>query len=150
MEQVSSRFFIYLLAFGFITVVLLPSLAVAEGALAVGVPSDVAKMGFAAGEVVNKTSADEAQKGALEKCRKPNPTIDKRAQALCTLVNTFHEQCVAVAEDPKEATPGVGWAISSTLQMAESQALANCRATAGKSRRDFCKVVGSECDGAAK
>ena len=52
--------------------------------------------------------------------------------------------------DPKDATPGVGWAIAPNLQAASRGALAKCVATAGNDRHDACKVTHAKCDGSAK
>jgi hypothetical protein len=66
----------------------------AEGALAVGVPADVAKQGFAYGVTTDSASADEAHTLALKACRDPAPAKSELASALCTLVSTFHDQCM--------------------------------------------------------
>ncbi len=130
--------------------ILWPGHAGAEGALAVGVPSDVAKQGFVYGYVNNKASPDDARTKALDACRAPGPNKADPARPLCTLVGNYHDQCVAVAMDPKAGTPGVGWAISPDSETAKNQAIANCRATAGASRRDFCTVDKFACDGSAQ
>jgi hypothetical protein len=122
----------------------------AEGALAVGRPANVAKDGFVYGYTTKKASPDEARKLALELCRKPGETKSSVAIPLCKLVATFHDQCVAVAEDPQAGTPGVGWAIANNLRKAESEALAKCEATAGPGRRAACKIDHSQCDGTAQ
>jgi len=127
-----------------------PRAGAAEGALAVGLPANVAAEGFAYGYVLNQSGAAAAGEAALKDCRAEAPGVDKRAQALCAVVGTFRNQCFAVAMDPQDATPGVGWAIAASGQAAGSQALAKCVATAGESRRDACKVTHSGCDGAAK
>jgi hypothetical protein len=56
---------------------------------------------------------------------------------------------VAGALDPKNGTPGAGWALGDTQKQADDEALARCRNTAGD-RRDFCKVINQLCDGTAK
>jgi len=127
-----------------------PTRGAAEGALAVGLPADVAKQGFAFGFALDKASAEEARTAALADCRAESPGVDKRAQALCAPVGSFRNQCFAVAMDPKDATPGVGWAIAPDKPAASRTALAKCVATAGKDRRDACKVTHAQCDGAAK
>jgi hypothetical protein len=129
--------------------ILWPNHSAAEGALAVGVPSDVAKQGFAYGYTNNKGSADEARAAALETCRRPSNTKSAEARALCTLIGTYHNQCVAVAMDPEAGTPGVGWAIAANKRAAEAQALTKCEATAGAGRRAACRVDNSYCDGSA-
>jgi hypothetical protein len=129
------------------TAIIPPRSANAEGALAVGVPSDVVKDGFTSG-ISNNEKIGEAMDVALNNCRKLAGTETLRR--LCTGVSTFNDQCVSIAMDQKDGTPGAGWAIAPTRQMADSQALANCRATAGAGRRDFCKVDSWSCDGSAK
>ncbi len=124
--------------------ILWPSPAAAYGALAVGLPSDVAESGFSYGVAVNYSTRDEAARAALESCR---ATKAAEARSLCSLVNTFHGQCATVAMDPRDGTPGVGWAIADYRQEAEIQALARCVATAGESRRDACQVMVTRCDG---
>jgi len=125
-------------------VLLAGSPARAEGALAVGSTSDVIKDGIAVGTSVNYDTADEALEAALKRCRdyKPAP----KAAALCQSVGTFKGECYAVSFDPKDATPGAGWAIAPTKALAEERALANCKITAGDDRRAFCKIVESKCD----
>jgi hypothetical protein len=122
----------------------------AEGALAIGLPDDVAKKGFAYAYHVGKEPTDEARRMALKSCREPSPVKSAPARALCAVIASFHDQCVAVAEDPQAGTPGVGWAIADTLRKAEAEALAKCEATAGPGRRAACIVDHSGCDGTAK
>jgi hypothetical protein len=127
-----------------------PDLAAADGALAVGEPPDVAAEGFAYGYALDQATTDKANADALRDCRAPTPGIDPRAQALCTVVQAFKNQCFAVAMDPKDATPGVGWAVEGDKDSASRAALAKCVATAGDDRRDACEVTHSGCDGSAK
>jgi len=117
----------------------------ADGALAIGLPSDVAKQGFASGYSYNAGNVDAARKAALDYCRRA-PT-NQRARSLCSIVETFSHKCVAVAMDPKAGTPGVGWSVAESKSTAESEALARCAATAGDGRHDACKVSDSNCDG---
>jgi hypothetical protein len=132
-----------------------PSPTVAEGALAIALPSDVAKGGFAYGRSANWRSEDEARADALKFCRES--ATEPKLRSLCAVIDTFRDQCAAIAMDPKAGTPGVGWAIAATRQAAERQALTQCRDTAGSSRRDFCEVdkgvgsvTGTLCDGSAR
>ena len=124
--------------------------AVADGALAVGEPADVAAEGFAYGHALNQPTAEKAGADALSDCRKETPGVDPRAQALCKVVQAFKNQCFAVAMDPQDATPGVGWAVADDKEAASRAALAKCVATAGDDRRDACEVTHSGCDGSAK
>jgi hypothetical protein len=118
--------------------------ALADGALAVGSTADVAKDGIAVGTSINYKTADEAAQAALRRCRdyKPAP----KAAAQCRSVGTFRGECYAVSFDPKEGTPGAGWAIAATKAQAEERAIANCQLTAGEGRRDFCRIEESKCD----
>ena len=125
-------------------------LATADGALAVGEPSDVAAEGFAYGFALDQPTIEQARAGALRDCKTETPGVDPRAQALCAVVQTFKHQCFAVAMDPKDATPGVGWAIAPDKEAAGRAALARCAATAGDDRRDACEVTHSGCDGTAR
>jgi hypothetical protein len=126
--------------------------AMAYGALAVGVPADVASQGFAYGMNADSPTEDAARDQAVGACNGTNANrvqhsqASSPAQALCTLVTTFQHQCAAVAEDPAAGTPGVGWAVAPTLEVASKQALDNCMATAGESRTQFCKVDSYTCD----
>ena len=149
MGRVGSRPFAPVLAFGLLAVALLPGPAAAEGALAVGLPSDVAKDGIALGWNTNSPTAAEARQRALAGCRDVKNSTDA-ARSLCTIVGTFHNQCVAGAEDPDAGTPGVGWAVAADKKTAEQQALAMCQAKSPPARRAACKVMTSGCDGSAK
>lgn len=120
--------------------------AAADGALAVGLPEDVAKTGFAFGWSTNRASGQEARQAALEFCRKAKDA-SAGAQKLCRVFGSFKGQCVAVAMDPKDGTPGVGWAMSTEKAWAEAEALDACRETAGPRRQGECKLSASACDG---
>jgi hypothetical protein len=124
--------------------------AAADGALAVGEPANVVEEGFAYGFALDQPTTDKANADALRDCKTPTRGIDPRAQALCTVVQAFKNQCFAVAMDPKDATPGVGWAVEGDKESATRAALAKCVATAGADRRDACEVTHSGCDGNAK
>ena len=127
-----------------------PDLAAADGALAVGEPADVAAEGYAYGFALNQPTSEKAGADALRDCSTPARGIDPRAQALCKVVQTFKNQCFAVAMDPKDATPGAGWAVAGDKDSAARAALAKCVETAGADRRDACKVTHTACDGNAK
>jgi hypothetical protein len=148
MGRVGSRPFVTAAALGLLALAL-PGPAVAEGALAIGLPSDVAKDGIALGWNTNSPTAAEARQKALAGCRDVKNSTDA-ARALCKIVGTFHDQCVAGAEDPDAGTPGVGWAVAADKNAAEQQALAMCQAKSPPARRAACKVMTSGCDGAAK
>jgi hypothetical protein len=120
-----------------------PHDAGAEGALALGLTGNIAKDGYAIGITINSSSEADARDGALKYCASHGGTT---ARTKCSVVATFHDQCVAEAEDPEAGTPGAGWAIAPDKAAAEKMAMTNCLATAGD-RGSFCKVVNSVCDG---
>jgi hypothetical protein len=130
-----------------------------EGAIAEGIaPGGVAK-GYGISVRVNHPDTAAARADALAGCKKgPERTVSgarpndgqARARARCEIVSTFSNKCVALALDPKDGTPGAGWAVGDTQQKADEEALARCRTTAGTDRRDFCKVTSRFCDGSAK
>jgi hypothetical protein len=116
----------------------------ADGALAVGSTSNVITDGIAVGTSVNYKTADEAVEAALQRCRNYKPA--PKAAALCQSVGSFRGECYAVSFDPKPGTPGAGWAIAPTKELAEQRAMTNCKITAGASRAEFCKIEESKCD----
>jgi hypothetical protein len=129
------------------------------GAIAEGIaPGGVAR-GYSYAINGNSANADAAGASALAACKKgpeqlasgsrPDANFAK-AQARCAVVTTFTNKCAATALDPKDGTPGAGWAIGDTQKQADDEALARCRSTAGADRRDFCKVITQKCDGTAK
>jgi hypothetical protein len=123
----------------------------AAGAVAVGEPSDIAKDGVAIFTHVNDKNAVAAKEKAMAGC-KSLPNASGTSKALCKIVATFENQCVAQALDPQSGTPGFGWAMARNSKQAREQALSNCRDTAGPTRQDAC-VVGPKdlwCDGSAK
>src|SRR6185437_5455137 len=127
-----------------------PHRAAAEGAIAVGQPKDVAKEGYAYAYSTGKADMPTARTEALDACRKPGNGKSPQGRKLCKVVGTFTNECIAVAMDPKAGTPGVGWAIGGTLQLAEAQAVTRCKATAGAGRGEYCKIDNSRCDGEKK
>lgn len=122
--------------------VLQPGPSSADGAIAVAQPSNVVADGWAYGTAYNFETREEARRVALERCRQ---TKSEKRRQLCKVVQSFKHECVAVAMDPKDGTPGVGWAVEDTQEEAEAKALAECRATAGN-RPQFCKISNSGCD----
>lgn len=124
-----------------------PRPAAGDGALAIGEPKDVAKEGYAYGFATNRANAEDASTAAMHDCKAESPGVDKRAQALCNVVQTFRNKCFAVAMDPKDATPGAGWAVADDKETAGRNALVKCHETAGADRQEFCKVTHTDCDG---
>ena len=119
----------------------------ADGALAIGLPGDVARQGVAMGWVINYPTRAEAQSQALRHCRDfkdaPEQTRD-----LCKVVDAFRDECLAIALDPEFGTPGVGWAVAGNSTNAERAAMEKCMATAGRERQGSCRVTIARCDGA--
>jgi hypothetical protein len=153
-DRSTRRMSVGLIAAGLLVVV--PRSGACDGALAVGMPANVAREGFAYGSALDSTSMDAARTAAIDGCRGALGNASAELRKLCKVVATFRNQCFAVAMDPKDGTPGVGWAIAENQQMADRQAIAQCRTTAGTSRREFCTLdvqPGARsrgCDGAAK
>jgi hypothetical protein len=128
-----------------------PSQSMAAGALAIGLPADVAKGGFTYGYSNNNDDANHAEVKALDACRTTKDAAkDANLRSLCKVIQDYSNQCVAVAMDPAAGTPGVGWAVTNDLLSAERQALGKCMDTAGPGRRAACVVDHSSCDGNAK
>jgi len=125
-----------------------PSQSLAAGALAIGLPPDVAKGGFTYGYSNNNDNADNADSKALNACRTTKDAAnDPKLRSLCKVIMDYSDVCVAVSMDPAAGTPGVGWAIAADLRSAEALALKRCEATAGPARRAACVVDHSGCDG---
>jgi hypothetical protein len=122
----------------------------AAGATALGEPADIAKDGVAIFTQVNAVDSKTAKEQALAGCKGLSNASDT-SKALCKVVATFENQCVAQALDPQSGTPGFGWAMASDPKAAREQALSNCRDTAGPTRQDACIVDDRSlwCDGSA-
>lgn len=120
--------------------------AFADGAVAVGIPpAGVANGGFAWGRSTNNPSVEIASTLAMSECRAAKGSNDEARKA-CQLMMSFSNQCVALAMDPYDSTPGVGWAVAPQKEVAESDALANCRKTAGAGREQACVISDVNCD----
>ncbi len=125
------------------------SQGMAAGALAVGLPSDVARSGFTYGFTYDKPDEQTARQEALRQCQTTKDAAqDENLRSLCTIITTFSNQCVAVAMDPRNGTPGVGWSVARDRNVAEAQAMAQCRQTDGAELQAACVVDHSGCDGA--
>lgn len=120
----------------------------ADGAVAVGVPKDVAKDGVAQGYSVRAKTPEQANKVAMGYCGDVTKS-SKAAVALCKVVKNFRDQCVAFALDPQPGTPGYGWGLGVDKAAAENAAVAMCHGNAGADRRQYCKALASDCDGTA-
>jgi hypothetical protein len=117
----------------------------ADGAVAVGVPSDVAKQGVAQGYSYNAKTPDDARRVAMGYCEDVSKS-SKPAVALCKVVKMFQGQCVAFVLDPKPGTPGYGWGVGDDKDAAQKAAMAMCLDNAGANRRQYCEVTASDCD----
>lgn len=122
-----------------------PVAAQAEGAVAIGLPADVAREGVAFGWAVDQRSAEQAQAQALRQCQTVE-SAPPATRSLCSLVRTFRRACLSVAMDPDDGTPGFGWAIEADRAAAQAAAMRACVDTAGEARRGFCRVSVTECD----
>jgi hypothetical protein len=121
---------------------------VADGAVAIGVPKDVAKDGVAQGYSIRAATPEDARRTAMRYCGDESKS-SKAAVALCRVVMVFKDQCVALVLDPKPGTPGYGWGIGVDKNDAEQVALAMCHSNAGEDRRAYCVSTASDCDGTA-
>ena len=124
-----------------VTAALHAGTATAAGAIAVGQTDDLAHDGYAFGADYDNIHPEAATDLALASCRAR--TVP--AKASCALVKTFNDQCFAFAMDSKIALHGAEWALALTREAATSQALSQCRASAGRE----CFIALSGCDGQA-
>ena len=95
--------------FALVAAIFRPVSGSADGALAIALPPDVVKQGFAYGYVTDYPDVNQADAQALKKCR---DTTIEGVRPLCTVIQDFKNQCVAVAMDPQAGTPGVGWSVA--------------------------------------
>jgi hypothetical protein len=130
----------------FVLAMACPGMALAEGAVAVGLPRDVAKQGLAFGVSWGYADENGASARALQECRSFKGVPDSTLK-LCKVIQTFKGECAAFALDPEPNTPGVGWAVAPTEELAQSSAMERCKRTAGAGREQFCKVSQTRCDG---
>ncbi len=119
--------------------------ALAEGAVALGLPKDVAAEGLSTG-MSSDYPRGSAGRVALRMCRNIPDSPESRRR-LCRVVAVFQGRCAAVAMDPRDGTPGWGWGLGATRKQAEAVALAGCRKTAGPDRQAACTISLQQCDG---
>ena len=121
-----------------------PGSANAAAALAVGV-TDRPGDGIAYGYAFNYKTEDEAKEIARSGCRgyKEAP----KATPFCRIIGSVSKGCIAVAFDPKDDSPGMGWAVHEDRSTAEERALADCRTAAPSGRKQFCRIDLLKCDG---
>lgn len=125
------------------------NVAQAEGAIAVGILNNDARLGYASGWSRNQSNAAAAQELALRNCRTLE-TAPQNVRDTCKIVRTFSNQCVMVALDPENGTPGAGWAVAPTRALAEQEAKRECERTAGPGRQGKCTDTDGVCDGTAR
>jgi hypothetical protein len=121
----------------------LPSAAFAYGAIAVGIPPNVAKDGFAVGVSTNVSTAKGAAAEALKSCRTGEGS-KAVATRRCKVVETFHKQCFAFAADTRANKSGIGWGVASNKFGARAKARGACRSSGGFGAA--CTMLGTECD----
>jgi hypothetical protein len=136
-----------------VAAVMLIGLAIAEaapawayGAIAVGTTGSIKQDGIAYGYSRNFPTEAEANERALKECRE-FPAASSKATGNCSIRTTFRNECYAVANDPKDGTPGTGWSVAADKETASVRALAACKASAGRDREQYGVVETSKCDG---
>jgi hypothetical protein len=113
----------------------------AEGALATTPTQDVARDGFYYGVSIDYASSEQAIRRALEECRKRTSQQSSRPQPeLCKIVLTFRGECIAIAMDPRDGSPGIGWAVEKTLGKAQANAMAKCQALSRGDSGGVCRL----------
>ena len=120
-----------------------PSVAAADGVLAIGVTAPLTQGGVTFGYVRNFSPRAAAQSAALDTCRRLANV--REAAENCRIVGLFTDQCFAIAFAPQAAT-GLAWAIDADKGEAERRAMNDCASAAGE-HRDQCRIVQSRCDG---
>jgi Domain of unknown function (DUF4189) len=116
-----------------------PRTAWSHGALAIGIPESVVMDGFAIGFAWDKPNADVARVDALRACLDLQ-SATPRARGRCSIVTTFSQQCLSVANDPGGA--GWGYAVEANTATAQAKALGSCVSTVRKS----CSIAATQCD----
>jgi hypothetical protein len=116
----------------------------AAGAVAIGIPANVARDGVAAGVSIDSPSTAAASREALSLCR--GSKVGRYTRSLCKVVKTFSRQCAAMATDPQPGTTGFGYGVASTKGRAQSIALAQCKASSGLGRAGACEQASVACD----
>jgi len=122
--------------------------ASAVGTVAIGLPEDVAKGGFAMGITYNFGVPGDADAEALKQCLNFMDAPDA-TRALCKVYTHFTNQCFAMAMDPEPGTYGFGYKVANTQDLADSSAMNDCKNTSKAERKTFCQVSYRTCDGTA-
>jgi hypothetical protein len=123
---------------------------VADGIVAVGLPSGGPKQGVVYGYSESRTQALNLCRGN-DTANNDIPNNASVAQHACTVVGVYKNQCVAFAlnGDAQTVASGFGWAIAADSDSAKTQAIANCDAMAGSGSHRPCVVQRYACDGSA-
>jgi hypothetical protein len=123
----------------------------AAGAVAIGIPPGGIVKGFAGGHSLNAADMASARSGAVDGCHKSTGASDAAKKA-CAVVASFKDECYSIALDPKDGTPGAGWAIAETQAIADDEAIQQCKNTSTPDRQKFCEVPSTNhgCDGTGK
>ena len=124
----------------------------AEGAIAVGLPSDDPKNGFVYGIVTDKATVEDARSGAMSECKGVDVRDTSRAKQACKIIETFRNQCANAAYngDRNTVSTAVGWGVGPDTATANSRAMAMCN-TVRKGTGRPCQLDGDPvCDGDAK
>jgi hypothetical protein len=124
------------------------NVAVAEGALAVGMPEGNPARGF---KWDLRVDSEDPGPKVMDDC---HAAKNPKTGAACKLIGTFTDKCVAVTSNGEPTAPvtAAGWAIAPDRVTAVNRALAACEATR-KGRGAMCRLDGENsllCDGDAK
>jgi hypothetical protein len=118
--------------------VMLGSPARGDGVLAIAIPEDGLRGGFAYGLGYDYPNAAAAEAAALKTCREQANKFDVPASR-CSVVWRFKRQCVAVAFDGDARW--AGWGLGDNEQSASKAAVQRCSEGAPN-----CKVADLVCD----
>ena len=114
--------------------------------LAVGLPPDVAKQGIAMGYALNYATREAAQAEALKRCREFRDAPQTR-RATCAGSSRISATVAWRSRSiPRSVRPGSAGPWRRSRQLAEEIAMEKCVDTAGKKRRDFCRITFTRCD----
>jgi hypothetical protein len=115
-----------------------PSPARGEAALAIGIPKEGLRDGFAYAWEVRAKNYAEAERKALQGCQDQARNYGV-SPSRCKVVETFKGRCVSVAFDSGERW--AGWAVAADSKAAVAAALQKC----GEGAKN-CKTHATDCD----
>lgn len=129
--------------------------ALAEGAVAMGMPGNDPNNGVRTWIATNEKTAGDASDKALKGCRdSKNPKVVDA----CKLIETFHDECFALAVNGGASDPvtAVGWAFAPESKSAISRSITQCELMR-KGKGPECRLDTTSsnkpwvfCDGTAK